>query len=48
MGSFISIILSYHELKKHKEQKSAFFVKDETIKENMPFLSSKLKKEKDL
>ena len=32
----------------YKEQKSAFFVKDETIKENMPFLSSKLKKEKDL
>lgn len=48
MGSFISIILSYHELKKHKEQKNLFFVKDETTKEKMPFLSSKLKKEKHL
>lgn len=48
MGSFLSIILSYHELKKHKEQKKQFFINNEIIKEKMPFLTSKIKKEKDL
>ncbi len=48
MGSFLSIILSYNEYKKHKEQKIYFFVKDDKTKDHTPFLPSKLTKEKDL
>lgn len=46
MGNIIIIMLSYQELKKHKENKHIFFGNEEKEQEKKPFLFSIIKKEK--
>ena len=47
MGSVITIILSYHQLKEHRNTQKLFFNEDKELKESMPLMLSSCKDKKD-
>lgn len=48
MGNVITIILSYHQLKQHRDSQKLFFNEDKELKESMPLILSSCEDKKHL